>query len=327
MTDQSATALAHPNIAFIKYWGNRDSALRIPLNGSISMNLDGLETRTRVHFEDGRRIDSFTLNGRPREGSELARVASFLDNVRRWAGRSVFAHVDSTNNFPAGAGIASSAAAFAALALSASRAIGLELDERDLSRLARLGSGSASRSIPPGFVEWLPGESDQDSYAVSIAPPNHWDLVDIVVVVDREHKRVGSTAGHNLAPTSPLNRDRVIGAPMRLRECREAILSRDFGCLARVVEYDSELMHAVMETSNPPLRYQTELTREILTNVINWRHAGHALCSTVDAGPNVHVIAEADEVAWAVAALRDIPGVLELLVARPGGGAELVALA
>jgi len=321
---QSATALAHPNIAFIKYWGNRDDQLRLPLTGSLSMALAGLETATRVSFDPDLTADRFILNGMEQSGAALDRVASFLDHVRRLAVLNRFAQVESTSNYPSGAGIASSAAAFAALALAASQASGLELSEVELSRLARLGSGSACRSVPGGFAEWLPGSGDADSYAVQIAPPEHWDLVDLIVVVDRSEKVVGSSAGHKLAETSPLQALRIAGVPERLEQCRTAILTRDFERLAQVVELDSEWMHAVMRTSKPPLYYWEPATEIVLWHVRAWRTEGHAVCSTVDAGPNVHVIALAQEAAWAEAQLRALQGVLEVLTAKPGGGARIV---
>ncbi|MCX6066087.1 MAG: diphosphomevalonate decarboxylase, partial [Chloroflexi bacterium] len=154
MKTLSATALAHPNIAFIKYWGNRDSALRLPVNGSISMNLEGLFTRTTVSFQPSLGLDELIINGHEVMGKGLTRVSAILELVRQAAGMESKAEVVSDNNFPTGAGIASSAAAFAALALAATRAAGLEWSESQISRLARLGSGSASRSVPSGFVEW-----------------------------------------------------------------------------------------------------------------------------------------------------------------------------
>jgi diphosphomevalonate decarboxylase len=251
-------------------------------------------------------------------------VALFLDYVRKLAGLTHFAQVESNNNYPSGAGIASSAAAFAALALAASKAAGLDLSERELSRLARLGSGSACRSVPGGFAEWLPGSRDADSYAIQIAPPEHWDLVDLIVVVDRSEKAVGSSAGHKLAETSPLQALRVAGVPERLEQCRTAVLTRDFERLAQVVELDSEWMHAVMRTSNPPLYYWKPATEVVLWNVRAWRAQGHAVCATVDAGPNVHVIALGQEASWAEAQLRALPSVQEVLTAKPGGGAKIL---
>ncbi|HZJ21714.1 MAG TPA: diphosphomevalonate decarboxylase, partial [Anaerolineales bacterium] len=153
----TATAQANPNIAFIKYWGNRDNTLRIPMNGSISMNLDGLYTRTTVSFQPSLPFDELIINGHEVMGAGLERVSYILDIVRGMANIHERAEIISENNFPSGAGIASSASAFAALALAGSKAAGLNLSEQELSRLARRGSGSASRSIPGGFVEWQAG--------------------------------------------------------------------------------------------------------------------------------------------------------------------------
>ncbi len=320
----TATALAHPNIAFIKYWGNRDQHLRLPANGSISMNLAGLTTTTEVSFSDELPGDMVELNGRLLAGPELQRVSDFLDCVRRMAGVFKPARVRSENNFPTGAGIASSAAAFAALSLAASTALGLDLGELELSRLARRGSGSASRSIPTGFVEWHAGDDDQSSYAVSIAPPEHWDLVDLIAVVEAGHKSVGSTAGHALADTSPLQPARVADAPRRLEICRSAIHARDFDRLAAIIELDSNLMHAVMMTSNPPLMYWEPATLRIIKEVPAWRKSGLPACFTLDAGPNVHVLCPSSAADEVRRRLSELPGVQQILQAAPGGPARLV---
>src|SRR5512139_1246441 len=220
----TATAQAFSNIAFIKYWGNRDDTLRIPSNGSISMNLEGLYTRTTVSFQPSLPFDELIINGHEVTGAGLARISHMLDIIRGMANIHERAEVMSENNFPSGTGIASSASAFAALALAGSKAAGLNLSERELSRLARRGSGSAARSIPGGFVEWQPGTSDEDSFAFSIAEPSHWDLVDCVAIVSAAHKKTGSTEGHSIAPTSPLQTARIADAPRRLEICRDAIL-------------------------------------------------------------------------------------------------------
>jgi len=320
----TAAALAHPNIAFIKYWGNRDESLRLPANGSISMNLDGLETRTRVTFDAGLERDKLSLDGKPVSGAGLARVAAFLDEVRRLSGLKLCAAVESGNNFPLGAGIASSAAAFAALALAAACAAGLELDQARLSRLARRGSGSACRSIPGGFVEWRPGTGDADSYAVSIASPEHWDLVDCLTILSAAEKPTGSTEGHALAGTSPLQAARVADASRRLDLCRAALLGRDFEAFAEIVELDSNLMHAVMMTSAPPLFYWQPATLTVLQAVRAARRGGLPVCATLDAGPNVHVLTLAGEAERARSLLAGLPGVKEVRLARPGGAARRI---
>jgi diphosphomevalonate decarboxylase len=321
----TSTALAHPNIAFIKYWGNRDDSLRIPSNPSLSMNLDGLYTRTRVTFSPDLPADSLTLNGVPTQGEPLQRVSLLLNRVRALAGIDLPAQVDSHNSFPSGAGIASSASAFAALALAASTAAGLELDEPALSRLARTGSGSASRSVPSGFVVWQAGETDDDSYAYTIAPPDHWDLVDCIALVSESHKPVGSSLGHSLALTSPLQAARLTGAEERLDLCRTAVLERDFEALARVVELDSHLMHAVMLTSSPALMYWAPASVAVMQRVVELRASGLPVCFTLDAGPNVHVISLSAHVERVMTELRLVDGVKQVLTASPGGPARLLS--
>lgn len=317
------TAQANPNIAFLKYWGNRDGTLRLPVNGSISMNLAGLYTRTTVSFSSIPK-DTLFINDAKVSGKGLERVSSILDLIREKAGIAEHAEVVSENNFPSGAGIASSASAFAALALAGSKAAGLDLSERELSRLARRGSGSASRSIPGGFVEWQAGASDENSFAFSIAPPNHWNLVDCIAIVSAAHKKTGSTEGHATAPTSPLQAARVADAPRRLDLCRRAILEKDFSAFASIVELDSDMMHAVMMTSAPALHYWQPASLAVMEAARAWRAEGLSACYTVDAGANVHVITVEAEAAEIEKNLRAIPGVNDVLVARPGGAAEIL---
>jgi diphosphomevalonate decarboxylase len=320
----TATALAHPNIAFIKYWGDQDPCLRIPANGSLSMNLEGLSTRTRVTFEASLSTDILLVNDQPISGPGLERVAELLDRVREMSGLRHFAVVESSSNFPIGAGIASSAAAFAALSLAASTAAGLELSESELSRLARSGSGSACRSIPGGFVEWQPGSRDEDSYAFTIAPPEHWALVDCIIIVSQAHKAVGSTAGHALALTSPIQPARVADAPRRLELCRQAILSRDFQAFAEIIELDSNLMHAIMISSTPPLLYWQPATLAVMRAVQMWRQEGLPVAYTIDAGPNVHVLTPAAGASEVISRLSLLDGVQQVMTAAPGGPSVLL---
>ena len=320
----TATAEAHPNIAFIKYWGNRDNKLRLPMNGSLSMNLDGLTTRTTVSFQPSLPFDELVINGHEVAGAGLQRVSQILDLIRAMGNIKDRAEVLTENNFPSGAGIASSASAFAALALAGSQAAGLDLNERELSRLARRGSGSASRSIPGGFVEWQAGATDEDSFAFSIASLQHWNLVDLIAVVSAAHKKTGSTEGHAAAPTSPLQAARVDDAPRRLEICRAAILEKDFNSFASIVELDSDMMHAVMMTSAPALHYWKPASLAVMEAVRAWRADGLPVCYTVDAGANVHVITVESEAHAVEKNLRAIYGVNDVLVARAGGAAKIV---
>jgi diphosphomevalonate decarboxylase len=323
MVSKVAVAISNPNIAFIKYWGNRDQRLRLPANGSISMNLGGLESRTRVTFDPALQADNLVLNGREYNGQPLQRVSAFLDIIRGMSEIPTFARVDSSNNFPTGTGIASSASGFAALTLAAASAAGLALDERQLSRLARRGSGSACRSIPGGFVEWFIGENDETSFAQSIALPNHWALNDCIAIVSREHKPIGSIEGHALAESSPFQQARIDDTPRRLDTCRRAIMDRDFEALAEIAEWDSNLMHAAIMTSSPPLLYWQPATVGVMRAVQEWRKSGTPVFFTIDAGPNVHVICLAGCAAEITSKLNAISGVMEIICSPVGGPAHL----
>ena len=290
----------------------------------VSMNLDSLYTRTAVSFQPSLPYDESVINGHEMAGKGRDRISYILDIIRGMSNISERAEVITENNFPSGAGIASSASAFAALALAGSKAAGLKLDERELSRLARRGSGSAARSIPGGFVEWQAGTGDEDSFAFSIAPPDHWELVDCVAIVTTAHKKTGSTEGHSIAGTSPLQAARVADAPRRLEICRDAILSRDFNTFASIVELDSDMLHAVMMTSTPSLHYWKPETILIMNAVRQWRNEGIPVCYTIDAGANVHVLCLETEAHMIDKRLREIEGVKDVLVARAGGAARVV---
>jgi diphosphomevalonate decarboxylase len=320
----TTTAQAHPNIALIKYWGDIDPELHIPVNGSISMNLAELKTTTEVHFDDSFQGDQVWINDLPVQGDRSRRVSEFLEHVRKLAGSSAYALVRSWNNFPMSAGIASSASAFAALSLAATRAAGFNLDEKQLSRLARLGSGSACRSVPGGFVEWKAGSNDEDSFAFSLAEADHWPLYDCITIVSQEEKTNSSSYGHSLAATSLFQGNRIKDAPRRLDICQQALIGRDFEALAEITELDCNMMHAVMLTSCPPLLYWHAATVTIMRAVWEWRREGLPVCYTIDAGPNVHVLTLEEQTENIAQRLKQLPGVVEVLTCHPGGAARYI---
>ncbi|MBA3470298.1 MAG: diphosphomevalonate decarboxylase [Herpetosiphonaceae bacterium] len=328
---QTATAVACANIAFIKYWGQSDSGLTLPTNGSISLNLDGCLTETTVRCDPELERDQVWLalhggeemraSGRPYE-----RVMAQINRLRTLAGSTMPVEVRSRNNFPSDAGIASSAAAFAALTRAAVEAFQLEVDERELSRLTRLsGSGSACRSIPAGFVEWYNDGTHQGSYAEQIAPSSHWALVDIVAVVNTQAKHVSSTHGHDLAPTSAYFPARLSEVPARLAEVRRAISERDLERLGVAAEADAMSMHVVAMTAQPPTMYWQPATLSVMQAVQRWR-AQDNLHSywTIDAGPNVHVICEAKDAPEVEARLCELSAVQWTIANGPGHEARLV---
>ncbi len=291
------------------------------------MNLDGLTTRTTVEFSPDFAADNAIVDDKQMIGLGLERISRQLDYVRKMGGVNYRATVQSENNFPSGAGIASSASAFAALSLAATEALDLKLSERDLSKLARLGSGSASRSVPGGYVEWYAGSAHDDSYAETLLSANHWELTDVIAVVSRGHKRTGSTEGHALASTSVLQQARVDSASERLERCKDALVKRDFQVLAEVVELDSNIMHAVMMTSVPALFYWQPETLAIMEAVRQWRSEGIEVFYTIDAGPNVHCICAPDHAHTVYNRLKIREHVLDVLKATPGGPAYVVSTA
>ena len=322
MPTRTATARACSNIALIKYWGNRDEALRLPANPSISFNLRDLHTTTMVVFNPALAADELIIDGLVAASTALFRVGAFLDLIRATAPTrdgSVFARVTSHNNFPMGAGIASSASAFAALGLAATAALGLTNTEAQLSALARRGSGSASRSVPAGFVAW------KDECAWSIAAPDHWDLVDVIGVVSTGEKKTGSTEGHALAGTSPLQAARVADAPRRFERCMSAIRTRDFDQLAVVIEQDALMMFGVMMTSDPPLMYWLPASLAIMHEVQSMRARGVPVAFTIDAGPNIHCICEAPVADIVATTIAGLAGVARVLRSPVGGGAMLLS--
>jgi diphosphomevalonate decarboxylase len=319
-----ATAEASPNIALVKYWGNRDDLLRLPSNGSISMTLGGLRTVARVAFDPAATVDTLLIDGKVAPPAARQRVAKHLDLVRAAAGHHLKARIDSSSNFPSGAGIASSASAFAAITMASAAACGLPLESAALSRLARRGSGSACRSVWGGFVEWLAGDEDESSYAIPLAPGEHWPLIDLVAVVSQAPKSIGSTEGHQRAASSPLQPARVADTPRRLSACRLALLERDFAALSEVVELDSLMMHAVMMTSSPALVYWQPSTLTVMNAVTEWRRQGHEVCATVDAGPNVHCLCAPGQASAIRPKLQDLPGVDLVFECPPGEAARLV---
>lgn len=325
---RKATVRAGSNIAFIKYWGVDDPAINLPQTNSISMTLADAHTTTTVEWLSagasassvaGQAADSVEIDGTALDAGKAARIVRHLDRIRTLAGVDYRARVVSRNNFPMASGIASSASGFTALTVAGVTALNLDIDPIRLSALARLASGSASRSLFGGFVEWERGTDDATSVAHQLHPVDHWRLYDLVAVVSSGEKAVSSADGHRLAGASPLNAGRVAYVNSVLAETRAAIAERDLCRLGPIIERDALAMHGVMMTSEPSLFYWQPGTLEVITAVRTWRRRdGLQAYFTIDAGPNVHVICEADDVATVEEQLTTLPGVQRVIVSRPG---------
>ncbi|MBN1954783.1 MAG: diphosphomevalonate decarboxylase [Anaerolineae bacterium] len=323
MEERRATAAARANIALTKYWGNTDDALHIPANESISLTLEPLRTLTTVSFRSDLAQDRITLNGEAPPSPTAERVRRHLDLFRGLSGTSWKAGVTSQNNFPAGVGIASSAAGFAALTLACAAALQLDLPPRELSRWARRGSGSAARSIWGGYVLLHTG-SDEEAVAEPLHGPDWWEVYDLIAVLSRSEKRVPSRDGHRRAATSPFHAARVAQIPEMNRRLRQALAARDLAALGEIAERDALMMHAVMMTSVPSLIYWLPATLTVVEQVRGWRQDGIAACFTIDAGPNVHVLTLPEHVPAIRAGLKANPAVQDVLVCRPGAAAKVV---
>jgi diphosphomevalonate decarboxylase len=331
VTSGSAKAVAQPNIALIKYWGKRDERLVLPWSDSLSMTLDIFPTTTHVRIAPDEEHDTVVLNGRPATGETLRRVTAFLELVRNTAGRRGAAVVETENTVPTGAGLASSASGFAALAVAAAAVYGLDLDATALSRLARRGSGSASRSVFGGFAVWHAGrrtstlaEADLTSYAEPV-PAGDFDPALVIVVVDAKPKSVSSReAMRRTVETSPFYGSWVASSEDDLVLMRDALRRGDLDSVGRVAERNALGMHATMLTAQPAVRYLSPATIEVLDRVSELRADGVSAYATMDAGPNVKVLchrADADRVAEALRCA--VPG-SSVHVAGPGQGARLL---
>lgn len=328
---RTATYAAPPNIALVKYWGVRDPALGLPFNSSLSVTLDRLRSRTSVRFDPTLSDDDVELNGAPAAAGPRRGVVEFLDRVRAMAGLSTRARVRSENNFPTASGLASSASGFAALAGAASAAAGLRLSDRSLSQLARYGSGSASRSIFGGFVEWRAGTraDGRDCYARPLYPPDHWpELVDVVALVeDAPVKEIRSAvAMQSTVRTSPGYRRRLAAVPRRIAGMRRAIGARDAGRLFPLIMEECDSFREVCETTRPALDYLTSASRAVLAEVRGAnRTAGRPIAAyTHDAGAHVHVFTLRRHAPALRRRLAAVPGVRTTLLVRPGPGARRI---
>lgn len=316
------TAVAPTNIAFIKYWGRKDEVLRLPTNGSISMNLSGLSTTTTVEFDKKYIKDEVIINGVQNEKESL-RVIKHIDRIKNLARISEKAKVVSSNNFPSATGLSSSASGFAALTVAASAASGLKLTEKELSILARQGSGSACRSIPDGYVEWIDGDTSNTSYAKSIFPENYWDIVDIVAIVSDEKKDVLSSEGQQLVRTSPFMSTRLSHMSEKIIQCKKFIKEKDFKSFGELIENEALELHAIMLTSQPSLIYWLPATVRLMKLVKKWRNEGLPIYFTVNTGQDIHLICEKKDLTNLEEKLKTVQDIKKTIISYPSHGTVL----
>ncbi|KAI0088130.1 Diphosphomevalonate decarboxylase [Irpex rosettiformis] len=311
MAVYQATTSAPVNIAVIKYWGKRDTKLILPTNSSLSVTLDQdhLRSTTTSRADPSFEKDRLWLNGEEeeiKEGGRLATCIKEMKGLRREFEEknpsepklsSYFVHISSRNNFPTAAGLASSAAGFAALVSSLAALYKLPASASELSRIARQGSGSACRSLFGGYVAWEQGSKPDgsDSFAVEIAPQSHWpDMHALICVVSDDKKGTSSTSGmQRTVETSPLLQHRIKEVvPARMAAISKAILAKDFDTFAEITMQDSNQFHAVALDTYPPIFYMNDVSRAIVAVITEYNRiakekTGHLKAAyTYDAGPN-----------------------------------------
>lgn len=323
MTQHTGRALviAHSNIALAKYWGKADVARNLPAVPSLSLTLDNLRTVTRVSFEPALRADVAWLDGKEASGRPLERVSTLLSRVRELSGATSYARVESLNDFPTAAGLASSASGFAALALAATRALGLDWSLETVSALARASSASAARSLFGGYA--ILGTAAE--HAERLASASDLPLVMLVAVTATGPKSVSSTDGMtHTAATSPYYKAWVEQAPAVFEEVKSAVLARDFGRLGQAVEHSALMMHASMMAANPAIIYFSPVSIAVIARVREIRAEGVLAFITMDAGPHVKVLTSPERAQYVEAALLSVPGVQRVIACEPGPDAQVM---
>ena len=319
-----ATALVHPNIALVKYWGKRDIVLNLPENGSISVNLGGLETKTTFEFGD---FDTDVININNEDFSKDLKLIYHIERIKKFTGIMKKVKIFSESNFPKSAGIASSASGLAALTISGCAAASKELSEKELTILSRQGSGSSARSIPEGFVELYKGENSDgsDCFAESIFSKDHWKEFRIIVaIVSDKEKKTSSTKGMEKASNSDFYKTWLDNIKNDRDDIFNAIKNKDIIKLGEVAENNAIKMHSIMMTSKPSIFYWVPNTLEIINSVKKLRDDGIDCYFTIDAGPQVKILCLEKNVNKVLSNLENTGVVKKTVVCVPGSAGKII---
>lgn len=287
-------AFAPSNIALCKYWGKRNAELNLPLTSSLSVSLGKLGTETCIHLEDGEE-DRVSLNGKRVAADKpfAQRMSAFLDLFRP-EGKCF--SIETRNTIPTAAGLASSASGFAALVMGLNDLFGWELPREKMSMLARLGSGSAARSVYEGFVVWHAGKQDDGLDSFAEVRPFKWPAFRIgILELCSGEKPVGSRSGMNrTVDTSMLFKQWPEKVRHDLNRIEVAIATRNFELLGKTAESNALAMHATMLDAWPPLMYFQPESVAMMHRIWKLRSEGLDLYFTMDAGPNLKLLFTAD---------------------------------
>jgi diphosphomevalonate decarboxylase len=316
------SAVAHPNVALIKYWGKRDTVANLPAVGSLSVTMGALSTETTVEFDAALGSDVLVLNGKE-QPAEQGRLKACLDALRALAGSDSHALVHSRNDFPTGAGLASSASGYAALVTAGAAALGVDRAEERLFDIARIGSGSAPRSLIGGVV--LLRNTENGTRCEEVLGTDEWPLQVIVAVTTEDSKPVTSRDGMEQSRlTSPFYEAWIDTHPQDLDAALDFVHDRDFGGLAELAEHNCLKMHSVMMTTRSPLLYWSPTTLACMQRIIKLRADGVPAFFTVDAGPQVKAVCLPEAAEAVSSALRETPGVLRVISGGLGKAASVL---
>lgn len=313
---------AHANIALIKYWGKENEELIIPKNNSLSLTLDALYTETEVEFTDDEK-DVFYLDDELQDEKHTLKISKFIDLFRKKSNNFSKVLVKSYNHVPTAAGLASSASGFSALAVALNELFQLNLDKIELSKYARRGSGSASRSIFGGFVEWKKGYDDETSYAEKIDDAN-WDVAMIILVLNDSKKEISSReAMKKTTETSPLYKGFTDSTVEDIKNIKEAIKNRDFKIMGEIAEHNAMKMHATMLSSNPPIMYFKPDSIRAIEKIKQFRKDGFDVYYTMDAGPNVKILCRESQIESIVDELKKYFDSNQIIISKVGNDASV----
>ena len=322
-----AIAEARPNIALIKYWGKQDAKRNIPAVSSLSITLSGLRARTEVVVQPSLAADRLRINGTTDIDAER-RVGEVLDRLRAAAGnRMDRLDVSSDVNFPVAAGLASSAAGFAALVCAANEEYACGFDTQTLARLAGSASGSAARSLYPGFVRLhAPGRPDSDIDVEPLANSDYWPLSVVIAITDSRRKPLGSTEAMLRTAETSVYYDRWLSTQETdIDAAVHAVGQRDFQKLADVSEASCLKMHGLMMSAVPGIIYWNSATVAAIGAIRRMQSEGVPVFFTIDAGPQVKAVCLPDAQPQVTGVLGGIDGVSDTLIAGLGDGARIVS--
>jgi len=318
------TARAFTNIALIKYWGKKNKQLKLPYTNSLSLTLDRFYTDTRATIINNDQ-DIVYLNEQLLDNQQNKRILNYLDTVRKFYSFNDHFQINSINHVPTSAGFASSASGFAALAASINETKQLGLNKRELSILARNGSGSASRSIYGGFVEWIAGTDNDSSYAVPIDETPEIDLTLLSVVIDQHSKKISSTVGmENSVKSSPFYSNWVTLVSSEIEEIKQAIAKKDIQKIGEISEHNAMSMHALTLSADPSFTYFAPETIQIIQLIQELRQKGVFAYATIDAGPNVKIICTKESIKKVQTYIEQQLSNVTTVVANIGSGIQYI---